>query len=124
MKQALTVFTTLFIYVAASAQTLYTIDNNRIPGNALATQIAPGTKINVTQNPVRGAINFQITNPLSTKYEISLYSPNGQKITSILYEHPAGTSLKTMYVPDGVKGIYYLVVRSESEKQTAKILVE
>jgi len=124
MKQAVTVFTALFVYVAASAQTLYTIDNNRIPGNVLATQIAPGTKINVIQNPVRGAINFQITNPLSTKYEISLYSPNGQKITSILYEHPAGTSLKTMYVPDGVKGIYYLVVRSDSEKRTAKILVE
>jgi len=124
MKKAVTVFTALLIYVAASAQTLYTIDNNRIPGNALATQIAPGTRINVVQNPVRGAINFQITNPISTKYEISLYSPNGQKITSILYEHPAGTSLKTMYVPDGVKGIYYLVVRSESEKRTAKILVE
>jgi len=124
MKQAVTVFTALLIYVAASAQTLYTIDNNRIPGNGLATQIAPGTRINVVQNPVRGAINFQITNPISTKYEISLYSPKGQKITSILYEHPAGTSLKTMYVPDGVKGIYYLVVRSESEKRTAKILVE
>jgi len=124
MKQAVTVFTALLIYVAASAQTLYTIDNNRIPGNGLATQIAPGTRINVVQNPVRGAINFQITNPLSTKYEISLYSSKGQKITSILYEHPAGTSLKTMYVPDGVKGIYYLVVRSESEKRTAKILVE
>ena len=74
MKQAVTVFTALLIYVAASAQTLYTIDNNRIPGNGLATQIAPGTRINVVQNPVRGAINFQITNPLSTKYEISLYS--------------------------------------------------
>ena len=124
MKKALTIFTAIVIYAAASAQTQYTIDNNRIPGNALATQIAPGTRINVMQNPVRGAINFQITNPVNTRYEISLYSPNGQKITSILYEHPAGTSLKTMYVPDGVKGIYYLVVRSEGEKHTAKILVE
>ena len=124
MKQAVTVFTALLIYVAASGQTQYTIDNHRIPGNGLATQIAPGTRINVLQNPVRGAINFQITNPVNTKYEISLYSSNGQKITSILYEHPSGTSLKTMYVPDGVKGIYYLVVRSEREKRTAKILVE
>ena len=124
MKKALTIFTAIVIYAAASAQTQYTIDNNRIPGNALATQIAPGTRINVMQNPVRGAINFQITNPVNTRYEVSLYSPNGQKITSILYEHPSGTSLKTMYVPDGVKGIYYLVVRSEGEKHTAKILVE
>ena len=124
MKKAFTVFAAIFFSGAAFTQTIYTINNNRIPGNALATQIAPGTRINIMQNPVRGAINFQITNPLNTKYEISLYSGNGQKVTSILYEHPAGTSLKTMYVPTGVKGMYYLVVRSQSEKRTAKILIE
>ena len=124
MKKAFTVLAAIFFSGAAFSQTIYTINNNRIPGNALATQIAPGTRINIMQNPVRGAINFQITNPVNTKYEISLYSGNGQKITSILYEHPAGTSLKTMYVPTGVKGMYYLVVRSQSEKRTAKILIE
>ena len=124
MKKAFTVFAAIVIYGAAFTQTVYTIHNNRIPGNALATQIAPGTRLNIMQNPVKGAINFQITNPVNTKYEISLYSGNGQKITSILYEHPAGISLKTIYAPTGGKGMFYLVVRSQSEKRTAKILIE
>lgn len=124
MKKAFTVFAAMCISGAAFTQTIYTIDNNRIPGNALAKQITPGTRINIMQNPARGAINFQITNPVNTKYEVSLYSGDGQKITSILYEHPAGTSLKTMYVPTGVKGMYYLVVRSQTEKRTAKVLIE
>ena len=124
MKKALTFLTAAFLSVTMFAQPTYTISNSRIPGNALATQNAPGTRINLLQNPARGMINFQISNPVNTKYEISLYSMNGQKITSILYEHPAGTSLKTMYVPTGVKGIYYLVVRNESEKHFAKVLIE
>ena len=124
MKKAFTLFVAIFFSVAAFTQTIYTINNNSIPGNGLAMQIAPGTRINVMQNPVQGAINFQITNPVATKYEVSLYSPNGQKISSILYEHPSGTSLKTIYIRNGVKGIYYLVVRSQSENRTMKILVE
>jgi len=124
MKKLFTVFAAILFSGAAFTQTVYTISNNRIPGNALASQITPGTRINLMQNPARGAINFQITNPVNTKYEISLYSANGQKITSILYEHPAGTSLKTMNVPTGVKGIYYLVVRSESEKHLVNVLIE
>ena len=124
MKKTLTFFTAIFLSVALFAQPDYTINNNRGPGNLLATQNTPVTQLVLLQNPVRGAINFQITNPSNTRYEISLYATNGQKISSILYDHPAGISVKTMYIPNGTKGIYYLVVRRQGERQSIKVLIE
>ena len=80
--------------------------------------------INLVSNSVKGAINIKISNPNSSRYEISLYSTNGQKITSILYDHPAGVSLKTMYVSPGVHGMYYLVAIGEGEKHSMKVFIQ
>jgi len=124
MKKAAIVLAAIFFTAAAFAQPDFTVSSDRTPGNLLATQNAPGTRIVLMQNPARGMLNFQVSNPANTTYEISLYSARGQKITSVLYQHPAGTSLKTMYVPIGVKGIYYLIVRNESERLSTKVLVE
>ena len=124
MKKTLTVFAVLFLFVAAFSQTTYTVNNTRTPGNSLAIQNTPGTNVFLMQNPVSGMIRFQLSNPVDTKYEISLYSTGGQKITSIPYNHPRGTSTKTMTVPAGVHGMHYLVVRSQSEKFSIKVFIQ
>jgi hypothetical protein len=41
-----------------------------------------------------------------------------------LYDHPSGTSTKTIYIPAGVHGMHYLVVRGEDEKFSIRVFVQ
>ncbi len=92
--------------------------------NNSTAENANRTLVNIIGNPARGAINIRLSNPNSTKYDMSLYSLNGQKITSISYNHPGGVSTKTIYTPAGLSGLYYLVILTENEKQSIKIFIQ
>lgn len=71
-----------------------------------------------------GIVNVMINNTNSALYQLALYSASGQKITSSSYQHPGGESITTMYVAGGVKGVYYLSVKSGNENQTIKLFAQ
>jgi hypothetical protein len=126
MKKLFTsIFAAILIFFTVHAQISPYYTNaavNDIVGKQ--SMVKTAAVINLVSNSVKGTINIKISNPNNSRYEISLYSTNGQKIPSILYDHPAGVSLKTMYVPSGVQGMYYLVVIGEGEKHSMKVFVQ
>lgn len=82
------------------------------------------TYIRLDENPVKGQVNIQISNPYTEKYDLSLYSLNGEKVSEISFTHPGGVSTKTMYIPDGIKGLYFLVARTPEGKQSLKVFIQ
>ena len=89
---------------------------------ATANDNIVSTKVAVIGNPVKDILTLQIANPNSTKYELSLYSSTGRKVTTELYEHPAGVSTKRIYVSQLSPGIYRLVLLNKYERQSIEIL--
>ncbi len=81
-------------------------------------------QMNVIGNPVRNVITLQISNPVSTKYELSLFTENGQKVTTMLYDHPAGISTKQIYVSSLPHGFYFLVATTNTGRQSLKLFIE
>lgn len=118
----------ILLSIVTYSQTYYS--NNTVANNNVSYAVnSPFNNKAVTQmavigNPARNAITLQISNPVPTKYELSLYSSNGQKVSAMLYEHPAGVSTKTIYVSQLEHGMYYLVAVSKSERKSINILVQ
>jgi hypothetical protein len=125
MKKLFTsIFAGLLFFAAHAQLTPYYTNadaNNIVYKQSLVK--GPAT-INLISNQVNGVINIKINNPYSARYDISLYSTGGRKITSVLYDHPAGVSSKAMYIPAGVKGMCYLVVLGQGEKHSLKVFVQ
>ena len=120
MKKLIILVAITLITISGFCQSYFqqTVYNNSTAGNKYQTSV------NVIGNPARGAIIFRLSNPNNTHYNITLYSTTGQRITSIDYNHPGGVSTQTMYVPEGVSGLFYLVLLSHDEKQTVKLFIQ
>jgi hypothetical protein len=75
-------------------------------------------------NPARNMVVLQISNPIETKYELSLYSSSGRKVTTMLYDHPAGVSTKTISVSGLKQGLYFLVALSKTERRSLQLILQ
>ena len=82
------------------------------------------TYIKLLENPVRGQINIEISNSLNQKYDLGLYSLNGQKVAELTFTHSAGVSTKTLYVSNGLSGMYFLVARTPEGQQSLKVFIQ
>ena len=82
------------------------------------------TYLRFINNPAKGEINIQISNPYSEKYNLALYSLNGQKITEVSFNHPGGVSTKTMYVSASLSGMYFLVAKTTGGMQSLKVFIQ
>jgi uncharacterized protein YxeA len=82
------------------------------------------TYVRFVENPAKGQINIQISNPYSEKYDLSLYSLAGQKITETSFAHTGGVSTITLYVPVNLRGMYFLVAKTTEGHQSLKILIQ
>ena len=129
MKKIYTVLTAVVLLsVSAISQQSFNVSNNAghhiNVSNVSVTENLVPTKMTIIGNPVKDALILQINNPNAVKYELSLYTENGTKVTSILYNHPAGVTTKKIYVSHLEHGMYFLVVRSANEKLSAAVLVQ
>ena len=79
------------------------------------------TYVRFVENPAKGQINIQISNPYSEKYNLSLYSLAGQKITETSFTHPGGVSTTTLYVSVNLRGMYFLVAETTEASITENI---
>ena len=82
------------------------------------------TYIKLVENPARGQINVQISNPYNQKYDLSLYSLSGKKVAELAFTHTGGISIKTMYISDGTTGMYFLVAKTSEGKQSIKVYLQ
>jgi hypothetical protein len=125
MKKIYAVFTAaLFLSISAFSQqyynpvtTVYTKSNVMLERNSKV-------QLNIIGNPATNAITLQISNPVQTKYELSLYSSTGKKVSTVLYEHPAGVSTKAIYVSQLQRGMYFLVALSKDERTSLQVVVQ
>src|SRR5215831_1567018 len=107
----------VFLSVSLFGQS-YTVSNAYNANNGILFGRTSKTQMNVIGTPSRNAVTLQISNPSRTKYELSLYSSTGRKVTTVLYDHPAGVSTETIYVPELQHGMYYLVAVSANEQRS------
>jgi hypothetical protein len=82
------------------------------------------TYVRFINNPTKGEINIQISNPYSEKYDLALYSLNGQKITEVSFNHPGGVSTKTIYISASISGMYFLVAKTTEGQQSFKVFIQ
>ena len=108
MKKAFTIVAVMFISLTAFNQTY---NQSSVFYNTNKTYIK------LVENPVRGQINIQISNPYNQKYDLALYSLSGQKVAELAFTHPGGVSTRTMNVSNGISGMYFLVARTPERKQ-------
>src|SRR5579885_1261539 len=80
--------------------------------------------VRVIGNPVHGVINIQLSDPVSEKYDLSLYSMDGQKITSLSFINPVGVSSKEIYLRSGMGGMYLFVATTKNGRISMKVLIQ
>lgn len=80
--------------------------------------------ITLMGNPARGVVNLNINNNNAGKYNIELYSIDGRRLASQVYNHPGGSGKVSITVPGAVKGTCIVKVSNGTEKQTMKVVVE
>lgn len=118
MKKVYTfVAAVVFLSFSALSQQYTSYDNSSVQ-----LQHDGRVQLNIIGNPVKDVITLQISNPISTKYELSLFSESGTKVSTMIYDHPRGVSTKTISVSDLQHGIYFLVATSNEGKQSFKVL--
>jgi hypothetical protein len=118
MKKIYTVLAAVVLFSFTAISQQYTSYNN----SGVQIQHDGRVQMNIIGNPVKDIITLQISNPISTKYEFSLFTESGRKVSTMLYEHPAGVSTKTISVSNLEHGIYFLVAASDNGKQSFKVL--
>lgn len=88
-------------------------------------QSKPG--ITLLSNPVtNGTIHLNINNNNPVKYQISVFSATGKKLTSVLYDHMNGQSTVDVNLPAGTqRGLYYVTIMGkDGSNQSIKTLVD
>ncbi|HEY2728168.1 MAG TPA: T9SS type A sorting domain-containing protein [Parafilimonas sp.] len=118
MKKIYTVLTAVVLLSFPAISQQYTSNDN----SGVQIQHDGRIQMNIIGNPVRDVITLQVSNPISTKYELSLFTETGRKVSTMLYDHPAGVSTKTISVSNLEHGIYFLVATSDNGKQSFKVL--
>lgn len=118
----------ILLSVSAFSQQNFNLSNNvghhiNI-SNASVTENGVVSKMTIIGNPAKDVIHLQVSNPNAVNYELSLYNERGTKVTTMLYNHPAGVSTKDIYVSQFQAGIYFLVARSVNEKRSMQIILQ
>jgi hypothetical protein len=113
-----------FVGVTIAQQNYYMTEVANNTGKAGPVIYNASSKMTIIGNPVRNTIVLEVSNPNATKYELVLYSSTGEKVTSLLYNHPGGVSTKTIYVDDLKPGYYYLDAINKNEVQSLKLVVQ
>lgn len=80
--------------------------------------------ITLLGNPARGAINLNISNAASATYRFDLYSIDGRKVASQVYNHGGGSGKVSLTVPGNTKGACMLRITSGNATQTIKVIVD
>ena len=124
MKKICTIVAAAVLLSVSSFGQSYTVSNAYNANNGILFERSSKTQMNVIGTPSRNAVTLQISNPSPAKYELSLYSSTGRKVTTVLYDHPAGVSTETIYVPELQHGMYYLVAVSANEQRSINILIQ
>ena len=118
MKKIYTVVVAVVCLSLSAFSQQYTSYNN----SGVQIQHNGSVQMNIIGNPVKDIITLQISNPISTKYELSVFSENGQKVSTMIYDHPRGVSTKLIPVSNLQHGIYFLIATSNEGKQSFKVL--
>jgi hypothetical protein len=126
MKKIYAVITAAFFFlgIATAQQNYYMTEVANNAGKTSAIIYNANSQMAIIGNPVRNTIVLRISNPNNTKYELVLYSSTGEKVTSVLYDHPGGVSTKTIYVADLKPGYYYLDAINKNEVQSLTFVVQ
>ena len=124
MRKICTIVAAAVLLSVSSFAQSYTVSNGYNANNGILFEHSSKTQMNVIGTPSRNAVTLQISNPSPAKYELSLYSSTGRKVTTVLYDHPAGVSTETIYVPELQHGMYYLVAVSANEQRSINILIQ
>jgi hypothetical protein len=123
MKKIYTVVTAaILLFFSANSQ--HFTRNVDYADNNVQIEHNSAEQMKIVGSPVRNIITLQISNPVSTKYELSLYTSTGRKVSTELYNHPAGVSTKTMYTSNLERGIYFLVATSEYGRRSIEVLIQ
>lgn len=124
MKKIYTVLTAV-IFISISAHSQYNIGSNAYQANnGVLLEHSSKEQMNILGNPVKDLLTLQISNPDAKQYELSLYSSNGTKVTTVVYNHPSGVSTKTISVSQFQRGMYFLVATSKTERRSLQVLLQ
>ena len=80
--------------------------------------------ITLLGNPARGTINLNISNTTPATYRFELYSIDGRKVASQVYNHSGGSGKISIAVPGNNKGTFMLRISNGNETQTMKLIAE
>ena len=80
--------------------------------------------ITLLGNPARATINLNISNTATATYRFELYSIDGRKVASQVYNHGGGSGKVSIAVPGNNKGAFMLRISNGNENQTMKVIVE
>ena len=80
--------------------------------------------ITLLGNPARSVINLNINNNTAGKYNIELYSVDGRKVASQVYNHPGGSGKVSIAVPGAVKGTCIVRISNGTTNESLKVVVE
>lgn len=123
MKKIYTVAAAL-VLISFSARSQQNSGNVSYANNGIQIQHNSSVQMNIIGNPARDVVTLQISNPNTTKYELSLFSSTGRKVSTTLYDHPAGVSTKTITVAGLQRGMYFLVATGGTEKRSLQVLLQ
>jgi hypothetical protein len=112
------------VLLSFSANSQHFTRNVDFADNSVQIAHNPAVQMKIVGNPVRNSITLQISNPISTKYELGLYTSTGRKVSTELYNHPAGVSTKTIYTSNLERGIYFIVATSEYGRRSIEVLIQ
>lgn len=118
MKKIYTVIVAVVCLYLSGFSQQYTSYSN----SGVQIQHNGSVQMNIIGNPVKDVITLQISNPISTKYELSVFSESGRKLSTMMYDHPRGVSTKAISVSNLPHGIYFFVATSNEGKQSFKVL--
>lgn len=119
MKKAFTLITAVVFSVCGFGQrTNYanSVTTYYMKQNVMWTR-SPGIQMNIIGNPAKDMIVLQLKDPHAKQYELSLYNASGVRVSSTLYEHPAGVSTKTIDIANLKPGMYFLVAWNKENAQ-------
>lgn len=99
-------------------------DSKTTNSNAIIIRKDAKSVIDLLGNPVQSTIRLNISNSNAGTYQLVLYSADGVRLASLMYNHTGGSNVVSMPVPANAKGQCMLQVIAETEKQNFKILIQ
>lgn len=125
MKKIFGVFTAaVLLSICGSAQEyLSPVTTYYMKSNVILERNS-NVQMNIIGNPAKDVVVLQISDPNTTQYELTLYSSTGRKVSTILYDHPAGVSTKIINVSQLQRGMYFLVAWNNNLKRSLRVILQ